>query len=174
MPRDDVPVLQADLLEDRILLDGEQSEPGRLPVLEMRHRTDLGEELIHVLHRLVDLGTVDDEVAVATLLDGTAARLRRGGRGASLAAGLDDLEDLLSLAAFQHHLAPFDPDERAVLQLVADAVELVRLVRLVLDDREGIDAYAGCGAQELGVERDGLHLLFRLGGARRIEDVLRR
>src|SRR5205823_14350371 len=85
----------------------------------------------------------------------------------------DDPEDLLSLAALQDDSVPFHPDERAALHLVAYAVQLLGLVPPVLDDREGIDAGAGRGAQELGIERSALRLRLGFGDAWRIEDVLR-
>src|SRR5262249_50261369 len=66
---DDIAVLQADLIENAALANREQAVADRLAAVEVRHRTDLREQLVHVVQRRVDLAAVDVVLILADLLD---------------------------------------------------------------------------------------------------------
>src|SRR5262249_26436572 len=73
---DDVAVPQSNAIEDAVLANGEEPITGRLATLEMRHRANLSEQLVHVVERGVHFRLVDDILPVAHLLDAGALALR--------------------------------------------------------------------------------------------------
>src|SRR5947208_3277540 len=139
---DDVAVLEPDAIEDRARSDRKDPEPGRLPILGMRHGADLREQLVRVLRRPIDLRAVDGELELAVRLNRSA----RGSRGPchnpqqwqKLAPfrARQELQKLVVVSAPENDTVPADRSERPVLELVAQAVALLRPVDTVLDDRE--------------------------------------